>query len=76
MIYLVKKELINKRKAINEKEEKERRPKPYSEVIKETVKETQTKATPTQILLNSEQSYLITTYIIHAHFINLAKPGS
>ena len=76
MAGLVKKELINKRKAINKKDETERRAKPYNEEIKETVKETQTKATPTQILLGSEQSYLITTCIIHAHFINLAKPGS
>ena len=72
----VKKELINKKKENREKEERERKSKPYNEVIKQTVKETQMKTTPTQIVLGTEYSYLITTCIIHAHFVNLARPGS
>ena len=59
-----------------EREEKERKIKTYSEVIKETIKETQAKPTPTQILLGTEQSYVITTCIIDVHFVNLANQGS
>ena len=56
--------------------ERERIAKPYNEVIKKTVQETQNKVTPTQIVLGTEYSYKITICIIHAHFINMAKPGT
>ena len=72
----IKKELINKKKSEKEQEKEQKRARPYSAVIKETIRESQTKARPTQIVLSCDHSYLITTCIIHAHFINLARPGS
>ena len=71
-----KKKWINEKRDQREREEREKKNKTYSEVIKETIKETQTKPKPTQILLGTEQSYIITTCIIHAHFVNMANPGS
>ena len=72
----VKKDLIHKKKNDREQEEQLEEAKLYSAVIKETVKETQMKTKPTQIVLGSDHSFLITTCIIHAHFVNLARPGS
>ena len=69
----IKKSIINK---IKEKEDREKKNKTYSEVIRETIKEAQTKPTPTQIVLGSEHIYVITTCIIHAYFVNLGKPGT
>ena len=40
------------------------------------MQESKNKATPTQIILGSEHSYKITTCSIHAHFINMARPGT
>ena len=40
------------------------------------MRETQTKTTPTQLVLGTEHSYVITTCIIHVHFVNLGKPGA
>ena len=71
----IKKEVINKIKAKRE-EEKERHMKKFSDVIKETVKESQIKTTPTQLVLGNEHSHGITTCTIHAHFVNLGKPGT
>ena len=50
--------------------------KPYNEVIKRTVQETHSKAKLTQLTLDTEYGYTITTCIIHAHFINMARPGT
>ena len=50
--------------------------KPYSAVIKETVKESQMKTKPIQIVVGSVHGFLITTCIMHAHFVNLARTGS
>ena len=76
MAYPVKKELMHKKKSEKEQEEQQKKAKPYSAVIKETVKESQMKTKPTQIVLGSDHSFLITTCIMHAHFVNLARPGS
>ena len=48
---------------------------PYSEVVKKTIKKVSSPA-PTQIVLGTEHSYKILTCIIHAHMINMARPGS
>ena len=71
----IKKEKIREKKERKEQAEKEKITKPYNEVIKKTVEESQSKATPTQLVLCTEHSYRITTCIIHAHFINMARPG-
>ena len=72
----IKKEKIREKKESQEELEKERVTRPYNEVIKKTVQESQNRATPTQIVLGTEYGYKITTCIIHAHFVNLARPGS
>ena len=72
----IKKDLINKKRTEKEEQEHSKRARPYSAVIKETVRESQMKSRPTQIVLGSDHSYLITTCIIHAHFVNMARPGS
>ena len=45
---------------------------PYSKVIKEIQKKPQS----TQLLIGTTKSYTITTCVIHAHVINLCRPGS
>ena len=72
----IKKEKIREKKERKQQAEREKITKPYNEVIKKTVEESQNKATPTQLILGREHSYRITTCIIHAHFINMARPGT
>ena len=72
----IKKEKIQEKKDRIQQAEREKTIKPYSEVIKKTVQETQNKVAPTQIILGTDYSYKITICIIHAHFINMARPGS
>ena len=63
------------KKERKEQEEREKIAKPYNGVIKKTVQETQSKVVPTQLVLGAEHCYRITTCIIHAHFINMARLG-
>ena len=70
----IKKEKIQEKKNEKEQFEREKAARPYSEVIKKTVQESQSKVTPTQIVLGTEYGYKITTCIIHAHFVNMARP--
>ena len=72
----VKKDKIQEKKNRKEQLEREKAARPYSEVIKKTVQESQSRVAPTQIVLETEYGYKITTCIIHAHFDNMARPGT
>ena len=45
-------------------------------MIRITVEESKEKQLPTQLILTTEQSYKIMICVLHAHFVNTAKPGS
>ena len=47
----------------------------YSDIVKKTVNEV-TPPAPTQIILGTYHSYKILKCIIHAHMINMARPGT